>query len=98
MDDDPVVISTGGGNLSRKPSQNRMGWKTNPGVSRDMNTLVEVQLSKVIVRFEFNKQYDFYEPVSHHSIDHAQPSLTRDESQRPNNFCPFPRVPANLVT
>ena len=45
VDDDPVVI--GNHSNKKKPSSTKVNWKTTAGESRDLNTLVEVQLSKV---------------------------------------------------
>ena len=45
VDDDPVVI--GNHSDKKKPSSTKVNWKTTAGASRDFNTLVEVQLSKV---------------------------------------------------
>ena len=44
VDDDPVVI---GNHSNKKTSCTKVNWKTTAGESRDLNTLVEVQLSKV---------------------------------------------------
>ena len=43
--DDPVVIGSHGN--KKKTSRTKVNWKTNGGESRDLNTLVEVQLNKV---------------------------------------------------
>ena len=45
VDDDPVVIGNHGNR--KKISSAKVNWKTNGGESRDLNTLVEVQLNKV---------------------------------------------------
>jgi hypothetical protein len=45
VDDDPVVIGNHGN--KKRSSSTKVNWKTNGGESRDINTLVEVQLNKV---------------------------------------------------
>ena len=46
MDEDPVVIDSHGGKKKR-PLPPRVSWKINAGVARDLNALVEIQLTKV---------------------------------------------------
>ncbi|XP_028410274.1 autophagy-related protein 2 homolog B-like [Dendronephthya gigantea] len=50
VDDDPVVIGNHGNR--KRSSSTRINWKTNGGESRDLNTLVEVQLNKVRFQYE----------------------------------------------
>ena len=46
MDEDPVIIDSRE-KKKKKAVPARVSWKTNAGVARDLNTLVEVQLTKV---------------------------------------------------
>ncbi|CAB4005705.1 autophagy-related 2 homolog B isoform X1 [Paramuricea clavata] len=50
VDDDPVVIGNHGN--KKRSSSTKVNWKTNGGESRDINTLVEVQLNKVRFQYE----------------------------------------------